>query len=64
MANRARRLGAHDGIYRGQGGMADGFKSAIDAGAREGWFNAPHRSKDITSIRMIMKDGQIFKNTL
>ncbi len=33
-------------------------------GAREGWFNAPHRNEDITSIRMIMKDGRIFKNTL
>ena len=33
-------------------------------GARQGWFDAPHRDQNIESIRLIMKDGSIFKNTL
>ena len=33
-------------------------------GAHPGWFEAPERSEDVTSIRLIMKDGVIYKNTL
>ncbi len=33
-------------------------------GARSGWFQAPPRSQDIKTIRLIMKDGVVFKNTL
>ena len=33
-------------------------------GAHSGWFDAPERDADIKSIRLIMKDGQIYKNTL
>lgn len=33
-------------------------------GARPGWFEAPPRTEDIGSIRLIMKNGEIFKNAL
>jgi imidazolonepropionase-like amidohydrolase len=33
-------------------------------GGDAGWFNAPSRSEDVRSIRIIMKDGQLYKNTL
>ena len=33
-------------------------------GANPGWFNAEPRGEDVNNIRIIMKDGQIFKNTL
>ena len=33
-------------------------------GANKGWFNAPPRSQEVESIRLIMKDGKVFKNTL
>ena len=33
-------------------------------GASEMWFDAPERGEDVLSIRLIMKDGTIFKNTL
>ena len=33
-------------------------------GAREGSFDAPRDDADIESIRLIMKDGKIYKNTL
>jgi imidazolonepropionase-like amidohydrolase len=33
-------------------------------GANKGWFDAKPRSQDIPSIRIIMKDGKIYKNSL
>jgi imidazolonepropionase-like amidohydrolase len=33
-------------------------------GANKEWFTAPPREKGIESIRLIMKDGKIYKNTL
>jgi imidazolonepropionase-like amidohydrolase len=33
-------------------------------GANDRWFDAEPRSKDVPSIRLIMKDGMIYKNTL
>ena len=33
-------------------------------GADPGWFDAPPRSDDVSSIKLIMKDGKIYKNTL
>ncbi len=33
-------------------------------GANEKWFDAPDREMDIPTIRIIMKDGKIYKNTL
>ena len=33
-------------------------------GANSGWFDAPERGEDVTSIRLIMKDGEVYKNTL
>ena len=33
-------------------------------GGHPGWFNAPSRGEDVRNIRLIMKDGQIYKNTL
>lgn len=33
-------------------------------GANPGWFNAPSRGEDVKNLKVIMKDGQIFKNTL
>jgi imidazolonepropionase-like amidohydrolase len=33
-------------------------------GANKGWFDAKPRSQDVPSIKLIMKDGKIFKNTL
>ena len=33
-------------------------------GARRGWFQAAPRSEDVKSIRLIMKNGEVFKNTL
>jgi len=33
-------------------------------GADKSWFEAPDRSQDIPSLRLIMKDGKIYKNTL
>ena len=33
-------------------------------GAREKWFDAEPRGQDVPSIRLIMKDGKLFKNTL
>ncbi|NOD91437.1 amidohydrolase family protein [Ruegeria sp. HKCCD4884] len=33
-------------------------------GANEKWFDAEPRGQDVPSIRMIMKDGVIYKNTL
>ncbi|MCP4396311.1 MAG: amidohydrolase family protein [bacterium] len=33
-------------------------------GANKEWFTAPPREKGIPTIRMIMKDGKVYKNTL
>jgi imidazolonepropionase-like amidohydrolase len=33
-------------------------------GADKGWFDAKPRSQDVPSIKVIMKDGKIYKNTL
>lgn len=33
-------------------------------GAHNGWFEAPPRSRDVDSIRLIMKDANIYKYTL
>ena len=33
-------------------------------GGDPGWFNAPSRGEDVKSIKLIMKDGVIYKNTL
>ena len=33
-------------------------------GANEQWFDAPPRGQDVASIRVIMKDGRFYKNTL
>lgn len=33
-------------------------------GAHKGWFGAPPRSQDVPAIKLIMKDGMIYKNTL
>ena len=33
-------------------------------GANKGWFDAEPRSQNIESIRLIMKDGKIYKNSL
>ncbi|MDC1017674.1 amidohydrolase family protein [Pseudomonadales bacterium] len=33
-------------------------------GAHPGWFDAPPRSQNVQAIRLIMKDGKIYKNTL
>ena len=33
-------------------------------GADKRWFDAPNRSIDVPSLRIIMKDGKIYKNTL
>ena len=33
-------------------------------GADAGWFNATPRSDDVKPIRVIMKDGKVYKNTL
>ena len=36
--------------------------SAIGADPR--WFEAPPRGEDIAPIRLIMKDGKVYKDTL
>ena len=33
-------------------------------GAKKEWFTAPPRERGIPTIRIIMKDGKIYKNTL
>ena len=33
-------------------------------GANSEWFDAPARNQDLKSLRLIMKDGKIYKNTL
>ena len=33
-------------------------------GANSKWFDAADRSQDLKSLRIIMKDGKIYKNTL
>jgi imidazolonepropionase-like amidohydrolase len=33
-------------------------------GGDPGWFNAPARGEDVDNIKLIMKDGVIYKNTL
>jgi len=33
-------------------------------GANSQWFDAPNRSQDLKTLRIIMKDGKIYKNTL
>ena len=33
-------------------------------GANAKWFDAPARSQDLKTMRIIMKDGKIYKNTL
>jgi imidazolonepropionase-like amidohydrolase len=33
-------------------------------GANELWFDAPDREMDIPTIKLIMKDGKVYKNTL
>jgi imidazolonepropionase-like amidohydrolase len=33
-------------------------------GGDPGWFNAPARGEDVENIKLIMKDGLIYKNTL
>ena len=33
-------------------------------GANEGWFDAKPRSQDVENIKLIMKDGKIYKNAL
>jgi len=30
----------------------------------DGWFSAPPRKAEVETIRVIMKDGKIYKNTL
>jgi imidazolonepropionase-like amidohydrolase len=36
----------------------------VAIGANEGWFDAEPRSQDVESIKLIMKDGKVYKNTL
>ena len=33
-------------------------------GANPGWFNAESRGENVENIKLIMKDGVIYKNTL
>ena len=33
-------------------------------GAAKGWFDAAPRNEDVTNIKLIMKDGTIYKNTI
>ena len=33
-------------------------------GATDTWFDAPPREQDVPSIKLIMKDGVVYKNTL
>ena len=33
-------------------------------GANPKWFDAPARDQDLETLRLIMKDGNIYKNTL
>ena len=33
-------------------------------GAEDKWFNGPDRPEGVETIRLIMKDGKIYKNTL
>ena len=33
-------------------------------GAVDGWFSAPPRKAEVETIRVIMKDGKVYKNTL
>ena len=33
-------------------------------GGKETWFSEPDRERGIESIRLIMKDGKVYKNTL
>ena len=40
------------------------LKNMSAIGASEKWFDAPKRGEDVANIRLIMKDGEIFKNTL
>ena len=46
--------------------LVDGnpLKDLSAIGAHPGWFDAPQRGLDIKPIRMIMKDGKVYKNTL
>ena len=53
--------GAYADILLVDGNPLDDL-SAI--GANPGWFNAAPRNDDVESIRLIMKDGKIYKNTL
>ena len=40
------------------------LKDLAAIGADKGWFDAKPRSQDVPSIKVIMKDGKIYKNTL
>jgi hypothetical protein len=46
--------------------LVDGkpMKDLSAIGANGGWFEAEPRSNDFKNIRLIMKDGKVFKNTL
>ena len=40
------------------------LKDISAIGGHDQWFDAPARSQDVPSIRVIMKDGKFYKNTL
>jgi hypothetical protein len=40
------------------------LKDITVIGANKEWFTAPPREKGIETIRLIMKDGKIYKTTL
>lgn len=40
------------------------LKDLASIGANKGWFEAKPRSQDVPSIKLIMKDGKIYKNTI
>ncbi len=40
------------------------LKDISAIGANPGWFNAESRGEDVKNIKLIMKDGVIYKNTL
>ena len=42
----------------------DPLKDLAAIGADKAWFDAKSRSQDVPSIKVIMKDGKIYKNTL
>ncbi|MGI9570650.1 MAG: amidohydrolase family protein, partial [Desulfobulbia bacterium] len=40
------------------------LENIVAIGGSEKWFDAEPREQDVPSIRMIMKDGKVYKNTL